>query len=123
MGMPANKESSRGGVRSLEVFFQPTQGRFTGVEVLTVDYNGPRRVARRIGSIRLRLGRSDLVGLTSSEVTWVLVDALHEWLKEERSVLSAASPTIPSGRRPPAPPAGVTGAAVDPLLTDTLPGL
>lgn len=93
------------GYRAIEIFFHPTGHGFTGVEVLTVDYRGDRRVARRIGSIRLGVGRDALVGLTPGEVTTALVDHLHTWLSEERS-------TIP-GRQAPAPPEGVTGAVVE----------
>lgn len=121
--MAANKASSITGCRSLEVFFQPTAGRTTGVEVLLVDYVGPRRLTRRIGSVRLGLGRSALVGLTPSEVTWSLIDAFHTWLEEERGGLAHPTDFTPSRSAAPAPPEGVTGAAVDQVIADPLPGL
>ncbi len=121
--MAANKRRSRDGVRSLEVYFTPWEGRFTSANVLTVDYSGDRRTARRIGSIRLRIGRDDLVGLTPSEVTWRCVDELHKWLSAERSILALASPTPPGRAAAPAPPEGVTGAVLKGTLDNPLPGL
>lgn len=121
--MAANKEDSRPAYRALEVFFHPTAGRTTSADVLTVDYRGDRRIVHRIGSISLRVGRGDLVGLTASEVTWVLVDQLHSWLQTERSGLAHTTDAPPSRVAAPASPEGTTGAAVDPLRTDTLPEL
>lgn len=109
--------------RAVEILFNPWNTGRTTVNILTVDYHGDRRVARRIGTVGLRLGRCDLVGLTPGEVTWLLVDRLHQWLSEERSTLSGPSLPAPGRRAAPAPPEGVAGAAVDPLRTHTLPGL
>ena len=121
--MAANKESSGSAYRALEVFFHPTAGRTTSADVLTVDYRGDRRIVHRVGSISLGIGRSNLVGLTADEVTWVLVHELHEWLLKERPRLTTVDGTTDSRPAAPAPPEGVTGAAVDPLRTDCLPGL
>jgi hypothetical protein len=121
--MATNRPPEDQGYRALEILFNPWNTGYTSVSVLTVDYRGDRRVARRIGSVRLRVGRADLVGLAPSEVTALLVERLHEWLSDERRTLFPSSAVTVAAKRSPAPPEGVTGAAVDPLRTHTLPGL
>lgn len=111
------------GSRSLEVFFHPGAHRYTHAEVLVVDYRGDRRTARRVGSLRLGLGPSDLVGLTPSEVTFVLVQALYEWLLLERGELAAIARATDSRAAAPAPPEGGRGAALIGCVDNPLPGL
>ena len=122
--MATNSSRTHDGYRALEILFNPWEGRRTSVNVLTVDYRGDRRVARRIGSVSLRVGRGDLVGLTPGEVTAVLVTALADWLSAERATLRPPDAGAKPGRAAaPAPPEGVTGAAWNPLVNEALPGL
>lgn len=121
--MAANK-GNPAPVKGVQVWFQPSaNGRLTTAEVVTVEYSGTRRFVHRIGSIRLGVGRGDLVGLTPSEVSFLLVDALHSWLSVERSSLRAVALTNSGRVAAPAPPAGATGAALNSMVQVPFPGL
>jgi len=120
----AEKSASEAvGYRALEILFNPWNTGYTTVSVLTVDYRGDRRIARRIGSVRLRGGRGDLVGLTPSEVTSLLVERLHEWLSEERRTLHPSAQVTATAKRSSAPPEGVTGVVLKGTVDNPLPGL
>ena len=93
------------GFRQIQVVFNPWADGHTTATVVTADYRGVHRVVHRIGSIRLDLGRQDLVGLAASQVSALLVSRLNAWLSDNAA-------TIPGPAGPPAPPLGVTGAAL-----------
>lgn len=95
------------GVRQIRITLDPWASGHTSANVVVVDYRGSRRVEHRVGLVQLRVGRQDLVGLTSAEVTWRLIDELHKWLSVRR-------PTLPAAKRPGAP-LGAMGGTVPPV--------
>ena len=91
--------------------------------MFTVDYLGTSRLAHRIGSLDLRVGHQDLVGLTPTQVTALLVDRLYTLLVTKRASLM---PPVTSGtlrEAGSAPPAGATGENLNHLVNVPLPGL
>ena len=120
--MAANKGRSPV-ARQIQVWFTPSASTpLSSADVCVVDHDGARRLVHLVGSIRLRVGRSHLVGLTPSEVTWLYVDALHTWMSEQRSSLRATAQANASRVAAPAPPEGVTGAVWNALENVPLPG-
>ena len=101
-GRPEDKSGD--GFRQIQFIFNPWENGWTTCTVATVDYRGDRRFLHRIGSVRLGIGRQDLVGLSASEVARLLSDRLQDWLSDEAS-------TLPRPKAP-APPEGVKGAAL-----------
>lgn len=84
------------------------------VRVLKSDPRGDGRPPRVLATLRVPVGFHDLVGLPSLDAALALSRALTAALARNDDTARA---------QPPAPPAGATGAAVDPLRTDSLPDL
>lgn len=84
-----------------------------GVLVSKSDPRGDGRPPRPLASVRIPLGFRDLVGLPSMDASLTIA----------RSIVEALARGTDAPRpEAPAPPEGVTGAALDPLRTDTIPG-
>lgn len=84
------------------------------VRILKSDPRGDGRPPRVLATLRVPVGFLALVGLPSMDAALTLSRALTEELARGGDT---------SRPKAPAPPEGVMGAAVDPLLSDTLPGL
>ena len=82
--------------------------------VRKADPRGDGRPPRTLASVRVDVGFLALVGLPSVDAALMIVRAVE---------LALARGPDNGQAQPPAPPEGVTGAAVDPLRTDKLPGL